>query len=286
MGWARCTPVPCARAGLVALVYDHRNLGAAAASRAARSTVGAVPRLPRCPRLRGAARGDRHRPHRLWGDSYTGGQVVAVARVRPTASRRRRAVPGLRCSAAHIATRRRLPCGVQADPAGNGNVAATPETTTGAACRVLRPGRRSVAAGADPGLPLVIDYGGRPGSGWFNRASAASSAANAGALRRRSFARPSSGAVLLMVAPGGRDGARQRGGHAPCLRTIERTEALGRHRRRPLRAALPPGRALSTRQPAFKPRSSSSSCCLDARCTRRYIQAPDPTSRPISTWTP
>jgi len=107
----------------------------------------------------------------LWGDSYTGGQVVAVAACDP----RPRAVvaqcpvfgaalPALPPDADFLAAFKHTLL--------HGNVAGTPETTTGP-LPVVSFDPSSVPSLLAPiqAFRWFIDYGGRPGSGWFNRVS-------------------------------------------------------------------------------------------------------------------
>lgn len=161
-----------ARAGLAALIYDHHSLGRS----------GGEPRLVINPwvQCRGyldalAFAGTRPEvdPERLalWGDSYTGGQVVVVsacdARARavvaqcPTFGA---VVPPVAPDAQSMAAIRHTLL--------HGDVAGSPGTTTGPLPVV------SADQAGTPSLLLpiqafrwFIDYGGRPGSGWVNSIS-------------------------------------------------------------------------------------------------------------------
>jgi dienelactone hydrolase len=159
-----------ARAGLAVLIYDHRNFGSSDGE----------PRQEINPwvQCRGyldaltfACTRSEVDPERLglWGDSYTGGQVVVVS----ACDRRPKAivaqcpvfgptVPPNPPSAETLAV-------IKATLL-TGDVSGTPETTAGPMPVV------SIDQSGSPSLlaPIqafrwFIDYGGRPGSGWLNR---------------------------------------------------------------------------------------------------------------------
>lgn len=161
-----------ARVGLAVLLYDHRNFGMSDGE----------PRLEINPWIQ--CRGYRdaltfacaHRavdPERvgLWGDSYSGGEVVVVSACdeRPKAIVAQcpvfgAAVPPAEPSFEAFASIR--------DTLLTGDVAGTAETTTGPLPVVShdQAGTPSLLAPIQA-FRWFIDYGGRPGSGWINRAS-------------------------------------------------------------------------------------------------------------------
>ena len=164
--YARCF----CRAGLAVLIYDHRNFGSSEGE----------PRQEINPwiQCRGyldaltfASSRAEVDPSRLavWGDSYTGGQVIVVSACdsRPKVVVAQcpvfgSSVPSLEPTAAIH--------NVMRDTLHDGDVRGTPETTTGPIPVV------SADQAATPSLltPIqafrwFIDYGGRPGSGWANR---------------------------------------------------------------------------------------------------------------------
>lgn len=161
-----------ARAGLVALVYDHRNLG-----RSGGEPRGEINPWVQCrgyiAALDFAVRRDEIDPDRvaLWGDSYTGGQVIAVASCDP----RPRAVVA-QCPVFGAALPAHAPdpdfLAVFRRTLLDGDVAGTPETTTGP-LPVVSFDPLSIPSLLAPiqAFRWFIDYGGRPGSGWFNRVS-------------------------------------------------------------------------------------------------------------------
>jgi pimeloyl-ACP methyl ester carboxylesterase len=160
------------RAGLAALLYDHRNFGAS----------GGEPRQEINPwiQCRGyrdaisfAATLDRIDPSRiaLWGDSYSGGEVVVVAA----------ADPRVKAVVAQCPVFGAAPPPIEPSPAAfqamketleRGDVRGSPETTSGPLPVV------SFDQAGTPSLlqPIqayrwFIDYGGRHGSGWQNSAT-------------------------------------------------------------------------------------------------------------------
>jgi hypothetical protein len=158
-----------ARAGLAALIYDHRNFGRS----------GGQPRFEINPWVQ--CRGYRDAlnfalampdidPERvaLWGDSYSGGQVVLVS-----ACDARPRVIVAQCPAFGQS----IPDVPPSPDAMNqirqilrsGEIGGTPETTTGP-LPVVSPSQlicRSLLAPVQA-FRWFTDYGGRPGSGWIN----------------------------------------------------------------------------------------------------------------------
>lgn len=159
-----------ARAGLAALVYDHRNFGCSDGE----------PRLEINPwiQCRGymdaltfAASHPAVDPDRLalWGDSYSAGEVVVVsacdARAKASVAQCPvfgASLPPLLPSAETFAT-------IKAT-VSTGDVAGTPESTMGPLPVVShdQAGTPSLLAPIQA-FRWFIEYGGRPGSGWTNR---------------------------------------------------------------------------------------------------------------------
>ena len=159
-----------ARAGIVAMVYDHRNFG-----RSGGEPRGEINPWIQCRGYLAALDFACDRPEidpsriALWGDSYTGGQVVAVAACdpRPCAVVAQcpvfgMALPALQASDDYISAFKQTLL--------HGDVAGTPETTTGP-LPVVSFDPLSVASLLEPiqSFRWFIEYGGRPGSGWKNR---------------------------------------------------------------------------------------------------------------------
>lgn len=159
-----------ARAGLVALVYDHRNLG-----RSGGEPRGEINPWVQCrgylAALDFAGRRAEIDPDRiaLWGDSYTGGQVIAVAACDP----RPRAVVA-QCPVFGAVLPAQAPANdfmsVFRHTLRHGDVEGTHETTTGP-LPVVSFDPLSVPSLLAPiqAFRWFIDYGGRPNSGWVNR---------------------------------------------------------------------------------------------------------------------
>jgi uncharacterized protein len=159
-----------AASGLGVLIYDHRNFGSSDGD----------PRQEINPwiQCRGyldamtfAAVRPEVDPERiaLWGDSYTGGQVVLVA----ACDRRPKAIvaqcpvfgaapPPIAPSAEFLAVIRETLLA--------GDVTGTPETTTGP-LPVVSPDQLGTPSLLAPiqAFRWFVEYGGRPGSGWVNR---------------------------------------------------------------------------------------------------------------------
>ncbi len=161
-----------ARAGVVALVYDHRNLG-----RSGGEPRGEVNPWVQCrgylAALDFAERRDEIDPDRiaLWGDSYSGGQVIAVAACDP---RPRAVVAQCPVFGATLPAEAPAPDFLQVfrHTLRHGDVRATAETTAGP-MPVVSFDPLSVPSLLAPiqAFRWFIDYGGRPGSGWVNRVS-------------------------------------------------------------------------------------------------------------------
>jgi hypothetical protein len=159
-----------ARAGLAALVFDHRNFGCSDGE----------PRLEINPwiQCRGyvdaltfASTHPAVDPDRmaLWGDSYSGGEVVVVS----ACDARAKAVVA-QCPIFGAALPPQLP---SADAFAaikatllTGDVAGTPETSTGP-LPVVSHDQAGTPSLLTPiqAFRWFIEYGGRPGSGWVNR---------------------------------------------------------------------------------------------------------------------
>lgn len=159
-----------ARSGLAVLLYDHRGFGGS----------GGEPRLEINPWVQ--SRGyldaltflcanDRVDPERiaLWGDSYSGGQVVVVA---ACDDRARVVVAQVPVFGAAIPTRAPSDEAFTAirDTLLGGDVSGTPETTTGP-LPVVSHDQEGTPSLLEPiqAFRWFMDYGGRPGSGWTNR---------------------------------------------------------------------------------------------------------------------
>jgi hypothetical protein len=158
------------RAGLAVLLYDHRNFGRSGGDprqeinpwiqcRGYRDAINFVEPLDEIDRDRIA----------LWGDSYTGGQVVVVGaidqRVKVIVAQGPvfgAALPSVEPNRATFEAFKEIFL--------QGDVRGTPETTTGPI-----PVVSSDQAGTPSLLQPIqafrwfIDYGGRPGSRWINR---------------------------------------------------------------------------------------------------------------------
>jgi pimeloyl-ACP methyl ester carboxylesterase len=159
-----------ARAGLAVLLYDHRNLGGSDGEPRqeinpwvqCRGYVDALTFASARPEV------DPERMA-LWGDSYTGGQVLLVsacdARPKvvvaqcPTIGA---TIPPLSPSLETLAL---IKATLQ-----DGQVSGTPETTTGP-LPVVSPDQLGMPSLLAPiqAFRWFVDYGGRPGSGWVNR---------------------------------------------------------------------------------------------------------------------
>ena len=158
-----------ARAGIAALIYDHRNFGRSGGEpryeinpwvqcRGYRDALGFALGLPQVHPDKLA----------LWGDSYTGGQAVVLSAcdARPRAIIAQCPVFGAGAPAAlpDRPTMDQIRLTLQ-----SGDVSGTAETTTGP-IPVVSPSQlahRSLLAPVQA-FRWFMDYGGRPGSGWTN----------------------------------------------------------------------------------------------------------------------
>jgi len=161
-----------ARSGLAVLIYDHRNFG----------NSDGEPRYEINPwiQCRGyldalsfvcahdAIDADRIA---LWGDSYSGGEVVVVAACDDRASVVVAQVPVFGATLPMHAPSGDAFAAIR-DTLLSGDVSGTPETTTGPLPVVShdQAGTPSLLAPIQA-FRWFIEYGGRPGSGWANRVS-------------------------------------------------------------------------------------------------------------------
>lgn len=159
-------------AGFMVLAYDHRNFGISGGeprqeinpwtqARGYRDAVSFMLSLPEADQKRIA----------IWGDSFAGMQALVVAALDPR----------IAAVVAHVPS-----CGAELPPMepteGNfkqlltafehGDVSATPETTTGP-LPVVSPDQLGNPSLVEPiqAFRWFIEYGGRPGSRWQNRAT-------------------------------------------------------------------------------------------------------------------
>lgn len=161
-----------AAAGFAVLLYDHRNFGRSGGEPRGeinpwiqcRGYVDALAFGARLPGVDAARIG-------LWGDSYTGGQVVVVAACEPR----------VRCIVAQCPV---FGAGVPGESPSratfetiratlrDGDVRGGPEHTTGP-LPVVSFDPQSIPSLLQPiqAFRWFIDFGGRPGSGWVNRAT-------------------------------------------------------------------------------------------------------------------
>ena len=158
------------RAGLAALIYDHRNFGRSGGEPRqeinpwiqCRGYLDALTFAATCPGVD---------PSRLalWGDSYSGGQVFVVSACdpRPKAVVAQcpvfgASVPSIEPSAGVLDSIRHTLL--------RGDVRGTPETTAGP-LPVVSADQANAPSLLAPiqAFRWFIDYGGRPGSGWINR---------------------------------------------------------------------------------------------------------------------
>ncbi|HEX4333900.1 MAG TPA: hypothetical protein VH040_17320 [Usitatibacter sp.] len=159
-----------ARAGLAALVYDHRNFGCSGGEprqeinpwvqcRGYRDAISLASTLPGVDPDRIA----------LWGDSYSGGEVVVVSAcdARPKAIVAQ--CPTFGSDVPASAPSAELLAAIRATLLA-GDVSGTAETTMGPLPVVShdQAGTPSLLAPIQA-FRWFIDYGGRPGSGWVNR---------------------------------------------------------------------------------------------------------------------
>lgn len=161
-----------ARAGMAALIYDHRNFGRS----------GGEPRCEINPwvQCRGyisamdfALGLPQVDPSKLalWGDSYTGGQVVVVsacdARAKAIVAQCPVFGPSAPSSPPSLESMQQIRSTLQ-----SGDIQGTPDTTTGP-IPVVSPSQLAYRSLLAPiqAYRWFIDYGGRPESGWINEAT-------------------------------------------------------------------------------------------------------------------
>jgi hypothetical protein len=159
-----------ARSGFAALIYDHRNFGSSDGE----------PRFEINPwvQCRGyldaitfAENRREVDPSRiaLWGDSYTGGQVVVVAACDPRTKVIVAQCPVFGATVPPIAPSPQVLAHIK-ETLLSGDIAGTRETTTGP-LPVVSPDQLGMPSLLVPiqAFRWFIEYGGRPGSGWANR---------------------------------------------------------------------------------------------------------------------
>lgn len=158
-----------ARAGLAVLLYDHRNFGSSEGE----------PRQEINPWIQCRGYRDAMRfaktlggidPERiaLWGDSYTGGQVVVVAATGPRVKAVVAQVPVFGAEAPMVEPSRANFDSIS-EVLSRGDVRGSRETTTGP-LPVVSADQASTPSLLKPiqAFRWFIDYGGRPGSRWHN----------------------------------------------------------------------------------------------------------------------
>ncbi len=158
-----------AQAGIAALIYDHRNFGCSDGEprqeinpwvqcRGYRDAMDFALRLPQVNPEKLA----------LWGDSYTGGQVVVVSACDARAKVILAQCPVFGPVAPAEAPTRQTMAQIQLT-LQSGDVRGTPETTTGP-IPVVSPSQLAYRSLLTPiqAFRWFTDYGGRPGSEWIN----------------------------------------------------------------------------------------------------------------------
>ena len=161
-----------AAAGLAILIYDHRNFGISDGEPRqeinpwiqSRGYVDALTFMATRPEV------DAERIA-LWGDSFTGGQVVLVGACDARAKAVVAQVPVFGQAPPPIPPSERTFQTIRETLAG-GDVTGTPETTTGP-IPVVSPDQLGSPSLLAPiqAFRWFLEYGGRPGSGWLNRAT-------------------------------------------------------------------------------------------------------------------
>lgn len=159
-----------ARGGLAVLIYDHRNFGSSDGE----------PRQEINPwvQCRGyldaltfACSRPEVDPERLalWGDSYSGGQVIVASACDPRPKVVVAQCPVLGAKVPEVEPSAETLAVTKATLL-SGNVGGTPETTTGP-LPVVSPDQLGSPSLLTPiqAFRWFIEYGGRPGSGWLNR---------------------------------------------------------------------------------------------------------------------
>ena len=161
-----------ARAGLAVLIYDHRNFGRSEGTprqeinpwtqcRGYRDALSYALTLPDVDVERLA----------LWGDSFTGGQVVVVSACDARPKVIVAQCPVMGSTLPDAAPGREVMEQIRRT-LHSGDVSGTPETTTGP-LPVVSPSQlahRSLLAPIQA-FRWFVEYGGRPGSGWVNEAT-------------------------------------------------------------------------------------------------------------------
>lgn len=159
-----------ALAGYAALIYDHRNFGASSGEPRGEINPwiqcrGYLDAISFAEKLPGVA------PDRIaiWGDSFTGGQVVVVSACDPRVKVVVAQCPVFGSALPAIMPTRETFLRIK-ETLHSGNVTGTADTTTGPLPVVSsdQAGTPSLLAPIQA-FRWFIDYGGRPGSGWVNR---------------------------------------------------------------------------------------------------------------------
>ena len=158
-----------ARHGLAVLIYDHRNFGRSDGEprqeinpwlqcRGYRDAMDFALALPQVDPDRLA----------LWGDSYTGGQVVVVSACDARPKVIVAQCPVFGPTAPAVPTSDATMAQIRATLM-SGDIRGTPETTTGP-IPVVSPSQLACRSLLAPiqAFRWFVDYGGRPGSGWTN----------------------------------------------------------------------------------------------------------------------
>ncbi|WP_186300318.1 alpha/beta hydrolase [Denitromonas ohlonensis] len=160
-----------AQAGIAALIYDHRSFGRSGGEPRSeinpwvqcRGYVSAIDFALELPQVNPSKLA-------LWGDSYTGGQVMVVsacdARAKVIVAQCPVLGPSAPSSPPSIEAMQQIRSTLQ-----TGNVQGTPDTTTGP-LPVVSPSQLAYPSLLAPiqAFRWFLDYGGRPGSGWINEA--------------------------------------------------------------------------------------------------------------------
>lgn len=159
-----------ARAGLAALLYDHRNFGRSEGEPRQEINPWIQCRGYR-DALRFAERLDAIDPERiaLWGDSYTGGQVIVVGAIEQRVKAIVAQVPVFGATPPDVGpSKERFE--LIKEIVSRGDVRGSPETTVGP-MPVVSSDQAGTPSLLEPiqAFRWFIDYGGRPGTRWINR---------------------------------------------------------------------------------------------------------------------